>query len=66
MTISDGLLEWSSRWRLSAGLVICRQCQAQQSEMHQAQPFEHGVGCLNQRFGLKPWAELTGLVPLKG
>ena len=65
MTMSDELLNWSTRWRLSAGVITCKSCQVRQEELDQALNFVHSPGCMNCRFGTTPWVELAGLVPSK-
>lgn len=56
--MSYDLEEWNRRWRLDAGKVVCRRCQAQQHPKSRHEPFLHLAACPYRINNRLPWDEL--------
>jgi hypothetical protein len=61
MTTNEDLIDWSYDWRLSDGVVTCRNFQARQNESDRATRFEHTTGCLHIDENRTPWHDLDAI-----
>lgn len=55
---SSDLQEWNFQWRLVAGVILCRECLAHQSEEVRNALFVHTDTCCYRFSKRKPWDEL--------
>ncbi|CAN7495798.1 hypothetical protein LJR277_003306 [Pseudomonas sp. LjRoot277] len=58
MTPAEKLLEWNANWTISHGVVSCKTCHAEQSELDRDKAFLHGTGCVRAPLGILPWQAL--------
>ena len=58
MTVTNDLVSWSFRWRVSRDVISCKECKARQIESDKGAVFEHSPGCRYASEQNLPWDEL--------
>ncbi|WP_162881858.1 hypothetical protein [Pseudomonas coronafaciens] len=61
MSAADDLIIWNQHWKLDAGCIACRCCQAVQHETQKLDDFCHEPGCDQASMTATPWTALDSI-----